>query len=86
MTRAGAEEAIVPDFDETFGQDMLQETANELLGGNCADPALACAGFGVAEGNLPTSQLEDTLLTDGHSENLCSQILQIGSEARRARV
>jgi len=55
MTRAGTEEAIVPDFDETLGQDMLQETANELLSGEGAKPGLICAGFGVAEGYLPIS-------------------------------
>jgi len=30
---AGAEQAVVPDFDKAFGQGVLQETADELLGG-----------------------------------------------------
>ena len=78
MTRAGTEEAIVPDLDESLGQNMLQETTNELLSGEGAEPGLICAGFGVAEGDLPISQLEDTLVTDGHSEDVGSQILQGG--------
>jgi hypothetical protein len=33
VTLAGAKEAIIADFLETSGQDVLQETADELLGG-----------------------------------------------------
>jgi hypothetical protein len=59
---------------------MLQETANELHGGEGANPGLAGAGFSVTEGDLPMGQFKDTLLTDSHSEDVRSQILQ-GSHA-----
>jgi hypothetical protein len=33
-----AEDAIVADLHKTLRQDMLQETADELLGTQCAEP------------------------------------------------
>jgi hypothetical protein len=76
----GAEEAVISNLDETFGQYMLQETADELLGGEGANPGLTCAGLRVAKGDLPMGQLEDTLVADSHSEDVRCQILQ-GSQA-----
>jgi hypothetical protein len=72
----GAEEAEISNLDETFGQNMLEETANELLSSDGANPGLACVGFGVAKCDLPMGQLEDTLVTDGHPKDVRSQILQ----------
>ena len=48
MAIPGAEEAEISNLDETFGQNMLQETANELLGSEGANPGLTCARFSVA--------------------------------------
>jgi len=76
MAIPGAEDAVISNLDETFGQNMLQETANELVGGKGANPGLPCAGFSVAEGDLAMGQLEDTLIADGHPEDVRGQILQ----------
>ena len=49
---AGTEESIIAHFDETFGQDVLQKTTDELLGGHSAIPGLACVRGCVAKGDL----------------------------------
>jgi hypothetical protein len=36
VTLSGAEQTVVADFDEAWGEDVLQETADELLGAECA--------------------------------------------------
>jgi hypothetical protein len=76
VAQTGTEEAVVADLNEALRQNMLQETANELLGSEGANPGLTCARFSVAECDLPMVQLEDTLVTDGHSKDVGSQILQ----------
>ncbi len=78
MAIPGAEDAVISNLDETFGQNMLQEAANELLSTEGADPDLTCAGLSVAEGDLTMGQLENALVADGHSEDVRSQILQGG--------
>jgi len=40
MPVRGSEQAVVTDFDEAFGQDVLQEAADKLLGGNGRESGL----------------------------------------------
>jgi hypothetical protein len=39
-TMRGAEQAVVADFDEAVGEDVLKEAADEFLGGDGAMPEL----------------------------------------------
>ena len=55
---------------------MLQETTDELLSGEGANPGLTCAGVGVTEGDRTMCQLKDTPVTDGHPEDVRCQIFQ----------
>ena len=75
-TLRGSEEAIVPDFHEAFGQDMLQETVDELFG--VQGTTCFCAGLGgaVAKGDTIIFQFEDAVVANGDPENVRGQILQ----------
>jgi hypothetical protein len=44
LPKTRAEEAVVAHFDEAFGQDVLQEAADELLGGKGAGSEFAGVG------------------------------------------
>jgi hypothetical protein len=70
--QARTEKAIVPDLHEPLGQDVLQETANELFSSERANLGLVCVGLRVAESNLPLSHVEDPLVTDGHPKDVRS--------------
>jgi hypothetical protein len=73
-----AKKAIVAHFDEAFGQDVLQEAADELLSGKGAGLKFAGVGGAVAEGHLPVGQLQDAVVADGHAKDVGGQILQGG--------
>ena len=72
----GCEEAIVTDLHEVFGQDMLQETMDEVL--RTQGTTFFCTGFGVtiAKRNSVTFQLEEAVVAQGDPENVRGQILQ----------
>ena len=40
MSVRGSEQAVVTDFDEAFGQDVLKEAADKLIGGNGRESGL----------------------------------------------
>ena len=49
---AGTEESVIVHFDETFGQDVLEITTDEFLGGHSAIPGFSCVGVSVAVSDL----------------------------------
>ena len=73
---ARAEKAVVADFDQSFGQDVLQEAAHELLSGKGAGPRLASVVGFVAKGDPILVDLEDTVVAEGDPEQIASQIVE----------
>ena len=72
----GAEKAVVADLDQSSGQDVLQEAAHEFLSGEGASPHLAgVVGF-VAKGDPLLVDLDDTVVAEGHPEQIASQIVE----------
>ena len=71
----GREEAIVADLHKAFGQDMLQETMDEVL--RTQGTTFFCTGFGVtiAKRDSVTFQLEEAVVAQGDAENVRCQIL-----------
>ena len=72
----GAEETIVTDLDEAFGQDMLQKPVQELF---CVQgTTFFCASLSgaVAKRDAVIFQLQDPVVANGNPENVRSQILQ----------
>lgn len=69
-------ETIVTDLHEVFGQDMLQETMDELM--SPQGTAFFSAGLGVAitKGHTVILQLEKTVIAEGDPEDVRRQILQ----------
>jgi hypothetical protein len=61
LTVGGTEEAIIAHLDQALGQDVLQETVDELLGRQRAELGLAGVGF-VAERDLVVLHLDDAAI------------------------
>jgi hypothetical protein len=76
VTLAGAEEAVIADFLETLGQDVLQETTDELLGREGAGFAVAGGAVTVTESDLTLLKFEDTAIGEGDAKDIRSQILE----------
>ena len=73
---AVAEEAVIPDLDKALGQNMLQETPDELFGGDGTVPSCPGLRVLVAKGDLIVFHSQDAIVTDGHPKDIGSQILQ----------
>ena len=78
VTLAGGEEAVVANFLEALGQEVLQEAADELLGGEGAGLPVAGGAVAVAKGDLTLVQFEDTVVGEGHPEDVRGQIVEGG--------
>jgi len=74
----GTEEAIVTHLDKAFGQNVLQETVNEFLGGERAEPGVTGVGF-VAKGDLIILHLDDTAVAEGDAKDVRGEILERGA-------
>jgi hypothetical protein len=85
VTLAGAEEAVVADFLESFGQDVLQETADEFLSGQSAGFPVAAGAVAVAEGDLTVLEFENAVVGEGDAKDVGGQILE-GGLARADRL
>lgn len=73
---ATAQDTVVPDPDESFGQDVEQETADELEGvqGHGLDP-VAVGVVSVSEGDLVAIQAEDAVVGDGYPVGISAQVV-----------
>ena len=78
MTLARAEETVVADLLKTFGQDVLQEATDELLGGQATCFAVAAGAVAVAKGDLAVLEFEDTVVGESDAEDIRGQVLQSG--------
>jgi len=74
VTLARAKEAVIADFLEGFGQDVLQETTDELLGGQGARFPMAGGAVTVAESDLALLKFEDTSVGESDAKNIRGQI------------
>jgi len=72
----GGEEAIVADLDEVFGQNMLQETMDEVFSTQGTTFFCASVGGAVAKRNTITFQLEEAVVANRDAENVRGEILQ----------
>jgi hypothetical protein len=70
------EETIVADLHEVFGQDMLQETMDELMGSQGATFFSTGLSVAIAKRDTVILQLEETVVAEGDAENVRGQILQ----------
>jgi hypothetical protein len=70
------EQTVVTDFDEAFGQDVLQEATDKFLGGQGTQFALFAARGGVAKGDFAFGHLDNALVTESHPKDVGSQIFQ----------
>ena len=78
LTKGRTEKAIVTYLDETFGQDVLQETLDELVGGQRAEFGLARVGL-VTERDLVVLDLDDTPVAEGDAKDVRGKILERGA-------
>jgi len=72
----GAEEAVISDLDKPFGQHMLQEATDELLGGDGTVPGFASVGVFVAKGDLTIGEFHNAVVADSHPQDIRRQVLQ----------
>jgi len=86
---AVGEQSEVADLDEAGGQDMEQETADELDRTELHDAAaVVMPGVPPAEAHLSAIETEESSVGDGNSMRIPGQILQhmFGSSERRLGV
>ena len=75
-TLTGAEAAVVTHLAEPFGQDVLQETVNEVERLQGTGLPLTGPRIGVDETDLVVFEAHDTLVTDRDLENVRRQVLE----------
>ena len=78
FTKDWTEKAIIAHLDKALGQDVLQETVDEFLGGQRAELGLAGVGF-VAEGDLVVLDLDDAAIAEGDAKDVGGEILERGA-------
>ena len=78
MTLTGTEETVIADFLEAFGQDVLQETTDELLGGQGAGFPVAGGAVAVTKGDLTLLKFKDTPVGESDPKDIRGQILEGG--------
>lgn len=70
----GAQEAVAPDFDEAFWQDMLEEASDEFFcGKRSALPLVACALL-EAEGDVPVFKLFNAVVGDSNAPDVGGKV------------
>ena len=72
----GAKETEIAHLHKAPGQDMLEETVDELFSGEGAELELASIGRAVAKSDLVVFELDQTTVADGDSEDVRSQVLE----------
>ena len=80
LSGAVAEKAKVAHFNKAFGQNVLEEAADELLGVEGAGLERAGVGGTVVKGDLAVGQAPDTPVGDGDAKDVGSEVAH-GREA-----
>src|SRR5215510_7030847 len=87
MSVRGSEQAVVTDFDEAFGQDVLKEAADKLLGGNGRESGPISGRILVGKSHLAILEGEDPAIADGDAKDVRSEVFEGGGAcAYRLRV
>jgi len=77
MAVARIEQAVVADFDEAVGQDVLEEAVDELLGGEGGSLDLFGGGFLVLKSNVTVLvKLAEAAIAEGDAEDVGSEVLE----------
>ena len=69
------EEAIVADLHEAFGQDMLEEPANELEGSESHGSPSVAVGLFVSEEYGMVFHIQDSVVGDGDAKDIGGEVL-----------
>lgn len=76
-TATVGEEAEVADADEAAGEQMQQEAAQELLGGQGHESfPVAVSGVAPAEGDVAVFECDESGVGDGHAMGISAEIAQ----------
>ena len=87
MSVRGSEQAVVTDFDEAFGQDVLKEATDNLFGGNGRESGPICGRVLVGECDQAIFEREDAAIADGDAKDVRSEVFEGGGAcAYRLRV
>ena len=78
MAVGRAKQAVVAHLDETVGQHVLEEAANELCRAESAALDLSSGGFFVAESDWAVFEFADTVIAEGHAKDVRGEILEGG--------
>src|SRR5712691_1610292 len=73
---SGAKQAVVPDFDEAVGEQVLEEATDELLGGDGATLELVSGRLFVRESDLAIMEVVEAVVTEGHPKDVRGEILE----------
>ena len=74
---AVGEESEVPDADKATGQDVKQEAAQELMGGNGHDLLLAAVGIvPPTEGDAIVFEGHEAMVGDGDAVGVAGQVVE----------
>jgi len=76
LTLGGAEQTVVTDLDEAWWEDVLQETADELRGGDGAVLELIRGRLFVRESDLAIMQLAEAVVGDSDAEDIRGEIFE----------
>jgi hypothetical protein len=71
-----AEDAVIANFDESWGKNVLEEAANELLRVESAALELRGSAIFVREGDPAIFKLEDAIVANGDTKYIGSEILE----------
>jgi hypothetical protein len=69
-----APEAVVSDLVEAFGEHMLKEATDELVGGEGHEVPLGCGGVLIAEGDLAVIGGNESAVADGDTMDIAPQV------------
>lgn len=84
---SGVEEAVVADFHEALGEDVLEEAAHELEGREGHGSPSVGVGLFVSEEYGIVVYLEDSVVGDGDPEDIGGEVLEgVSAIAHRLRV
>ncbi len=73
---SGAQQAIVTDLDEAWWEHMLEEAADELLGGDGATLELISGRLFVSESDRALLQRTDAVVADSDAKDVGGEILE----------
>src|SRR5260370_13057618 len=73
---SGAKQDEVTDLDEAIGEDVLEEAADELFGGEGAVLELVGGRLFVGESDVTIFQLTEAVVAEGDAKDVRGEILE----------